>query len=140
MNVDEIYRLDALCVFRCFFNLDPERNEKSLCLPAESYVRVFGNFRHPSAGLASAPHRSVIQSNADRHAQRIVLRSISVCRHESLLSALTASHVLRFFIVFTFVMYDRIRFVCSPLKSIVYPIRLFVFSVSNRDFSREGTC
>lgn len=70
--------------------------------------RAFGNFRHPSVELASAPHRSVIQSNADRHAQRIVLRSISVCRHESLLSAaLTASHVLRFFTVFTFVMYDH---------------------------------
>lgn len=104
-SVDEIYRLDYCLPM--LFNLDPERNEKSLCLPAESCVRVFGNFRHSSAGLASAPHRSVIQSNADRHAQKIALRSISVCRHESLLSALTASHVLRFFIVFTFVMYDH---------------------------------
>lgn len=33
---------------------------------------------------------------------------------------------------------DRIRFVCSPLKSIVDPIRLFVSSVSNRDFRERA--
>lgn len=49
----------------------------------ESCLRVFGNFRHPSASLASALYRRVIQSNADRHARRIAFRSVSTRHHES---------------------------------------------------------
>lgn len=122
------------------FNLDPERNEKSLCLPAESCVACSAISDIPRQDSQARRIAALFSRmlTATRKRSRYARYPCVVTSHFCLLWQPVTSCVSSLCLHSWCTITDRIRFVCSPLKSIVDPIRLFVSSVSNRDFRERA--